>query len=167
VSFIVDGRRQNLGRSKVRGIDFGLYYNWEMGAVKLDAGFQGTYYTSYKFQAVPGAALTDVLGTINFPQKFRSQADIGAKLGIFSTRLTWNHLAGYRNNTITPAQRVRNYDTFDLSVGFDVNERVRVSADVRNLFNEDPPFVDIARGYDPQSTNPVPRLFSLSAGVKF
>jgi iron complex outermembrane receptor protein len=167
VSFIVDGRRQNLGRSLVRGIDFGVYYNWENGGAKFDAGFQGTYFTAYKFQAVPGAALADVLGTINFPQKFRSQADLGVELGIFRTRLTWNHLSGYLNNTIASAQRVSSYDTFDLSVGVDVNERIRLTADVRNLSNEDPPFVDTNRGYDPQSAIPVPRMFSLSAGVKF
>ncbi|WP_374281009.1 TonB-dependent receptor [Novosphingobium sp.] len=167
VSFIVDGRRQNLGRSQVRGLDFGLYYDWQLGGVKWDAGFQGTYYTKYLFQAVPGAAVADVIGTINFPQKFRSQADLGAKLGIFSTRLTWNHLAGYLNTTVTPSQQVAKYDTFDLSLGVDVLSRVRLSFDVRNLLNEDPPFVDTTRGYDAQSANPIPRMFSLSAAVKF
>ena len=111
--------------------------------------------------------LADVIGTINFPQKFRSQADLGAKLGIFSTRLTWNHLAGYLNTTVTPSQQVAKYDTFDLSLGVDVLSRVRLSFDVRNLLNEDPPFVDTTRGYDAQSANPIPRMFSLSAAVKF
>lgn len=167
VTFIVDGRRQNLGRSKVRGIDFGAYYNWSLGDVRFDAGIQGTYYTKYLFQAVPGAALSAVLGTINFPQKFRSQADIGVKYDIFSARLTWNHLASYLNNTVTPAQKVSNYDTFDLSLGVAVNDQLRLSFDVRNLLNEDPPFVDTTRGYDPQSANPIPRMFALSAGYKF
>lgn len=167
VTFIVDGRRQNLGRSIVKGIDFGIYYNWEMGAVKLDAGFQGTYYTKYQFESVPGSGLNPVLGLINFPQKFRSQAELGAKLGIFSSRLTWNHLAGYTNNTLTPVQKVSNYDTLDLSLGVEVNERIRLSADVRNLLNEDPPFVDTTRGYDPQSASPIPRMISVSAAVKF
>jgi iron complex outermembrane receptor protein len=116
---------------------------------------------------VPGSGLSAVLGLINFPQKFRSQADLGAKLGIFSGRLTWNHLAGYTNNTLAPAQKVSNYDTFDLSLGVEVNERIRIGVDARNLFNEDPPFVDTTRGYDPQSANPIPRMISLSAQVKF
>lgn len=167
VSFIVDGRRQNLGRSIVRGLDFGLYYGLTTGAVEWDLGFQGTYYTKYLFRAVPGAPIADVLGRINFPQKFRSQADIGAKVDIFSARLTWNHLAGYLNNTIPTPQQVTNYDTFDLSVGVDVTDRFRLGFDIRNLLNEDPPFVDVTRGYDPQSANPVPRMFSVNASVKF
>ena len=167
VLFIADGRRQNLGTTLVNGIDFGIYYEREFGEVTVDTGFQGTYYTKYDFEAVPNAGLTDVLGRINFPQKFRSQADIGVKWREFSTRLTWNHLSGYLNNTITPAQDVTNYDTFDLYLGWDLDDRFRFSVDVRNLFNEDPPFVDIPRGYDPQSTNPVPRLISFTAGLKF
>lgn len=167
VTFIVDGRRQNLGRSQVRGLDFGIYYNWTMAGVKFDAGFQGTYFTKYLFQAVPGSAIADVLGHINFPQKFRSQADIGAKLGKWSGRITWNHLSGYVNDTVTPVQQVSHYDTFDLAMGLDVSEHFRIGLDVRNLFNKEPPFVDIARGYDAQSANPIPRMISVNAGVKF
>ncbi|WP_243455816.1 TonB-dependent receptor [Sphingosinicella sp. BN140058] len=167
VQFIADGRRQNLGTSLVNGLDFGLYYRRTIGAVEVDAGVQGTYFTRYDFEAVPEAGLADVLGTIAFPQKFRSQADIGAKWNAFQARVTWNHLAGYRNTTVTPVQRVSNYDTIDLFLGWDVDERFRFSVDVRNLFDEKPPFVDTARGYDPQSSNPIPRLISFTAGVKF
>jgi iron complex outermembrane receptor protein len=135
--------------------------------VKLDAGIQGTYNLDYKFEAVPGAGLADVLDTIGFTQKFRSQADAGVAWNGLRSRLTWNHLSGYFNTTVTPKQAVSNYDTFDLYLGYEVNQHVTVSADVRNLFNEDPPFVDTTRGYDPQSANPVPRLFSLTASVKF
>lgn len=167
VTFIVDGRRQNLGRSLVRGLDFAVNYATTTGPIEWDLGIQGTYYTKYMFRALPTAGINNVLGLINFPQKFRSQADIGAKLGIFSSRLTWNHVAGYTNNTSTVVPKVANYDTFDLSVGVDVLEHARISFDVRNLLNEDPPFVDTTRGYDPQSANPIPRMFSMSASVKF
>ena len=59
------------------------------------------------------------------------------------------------------------YDTVDLYVGYDLTDHVTLSADVRNLFDEDPPFVDITGGYDPQASNPVPRLISVGAAVKF
>jgi iron complex outermembrane receptor protein len=166
VQFIADGRRQNLGTTLVNGIDFGLYYQREIGAVSLDAGVQGTYYTRYHFEPIPDAGFSNVLGTINFPQKFRSQADIGLKWREFATRLTWNHLAGYKNTSVNPVQEVRSYNTVDLFLGWDVNEHFRFSIDARNLFNEGPPFVDVARGYDPQSTNPVPRLISVTATMK-
>lgn len=68
---------------------------------------------------------------------------------------------------MTPVQQVSNYDTFDLLLGYDVTKNVTLSFDVRNLFNEDPPFVNTTNGYDPQSANPIPRMFALTALVKF
>lgn len=167
VTYIQDGRRQNLGTSLMRGLDFSASYRWNWGGVELDSSIQGTYLLDYRFEAVPGAGLRDVLDTFGFTQKFRTQADIGAKIGGLRSRLTWNHLAGYLNNTVTPVQHVSNYDTFDLLVGYDLTKNVALSFDIRNLFNEDPPFVDTTNGYDPQSANPIPRMFALTALVKF
>jgi len=167
VTFISDGRRQNLGTSLFRGLDFTAAYRWNWGGVDLDAGFQGTYVLDYLFEAVPGAGLVDVLDTIGFTQQFRTQADIGAKVGGFKSRLTWNHLNGYTNTTSTVFREVSNYDTFDLLVGYDFTDRINLSLDVRNLFNEDPPFVDTTNGFDPQASNPIPRMFAITANVKF
>lgn len=167
VQFIGDGRRQNLGKSLVSGIDFSLHYNWSMGRAKWDAGVQGTYFTEYKFQPVPDAKLADVLNTINFPQKFRMQADAGVQLDDAFGRITLNHLSGYGNTGVSPTQHVSDYNTVDLLIGFDVTPHFTFSFDVRNLFNERPPFVDQVGAYDPQSANPIPRLFSVTAGIKF
>lgn len=167
VTFIADGRRQNLGTSLMRGLDFSLGYRWTIGAVEIEAGAQGTYLLDYLFEAVPGSGLKDVLNTFGFAQRFRSQADIGAQLGGLRSRLTWNHLNGYDNDSVTPVQKVSNYDTFDLTLGYEVNDRFTLSADVRNLFDEDPPFVDTTNGWDPQSASPFPRLYSLTASIKF
>lgn len=167
VTFIADGRRQNLGTSLFRGLDFTAAYRWNWGGVDLDAGIQGTYILDYLFEAVPGAGLVDVLDTIGFTQQFRTQADIGAKVGGFKSRLTWNHLNGYTNTTSTVFREVSNYDTFDLLIGYDFTDRINLSLDVRNLFDEDPPFVDTTNGFDPQASNPIPRMFAITANVKF
>ncbi|HEX8414680.1 MAG TPA: TonB-dependent receptor, partial [Sphingomicrobium sp.] len=153
--------------SLMRGLDFVASYRWNWGGVNLDAGIQGTYILDYRFEAVPGAGLTNVVDTIGFTQQFRSQADVGARIGGMRSRLTWNHLAGYFNNTVTPQQEVSNYDTFDFLIGYDFGDRFNLSFDVRNLFNEKPPFVDTTSGYDPQSSNPIPRVFALTGMVKF
>ncbi|MEO6152555.1 MAG: TonB-dependent receptor [Croceibacterium sp.] len=166
VQFIADGRRQNLGESKVSGLDFLVGYDWEWGDWRLDTGVNGSYYLTYDFQAVPGSGFTDVRNTIGFPQKFHMQADAGVAHGPFRARATFNHLSGYRNNTVAPVQVVEAYDTVDLFLGYDVTEHATVSFQVRNLFDRDPPFVDAATGYDPQSANPVPRLFMVNARIK-
>lgn len=167
VTFIADGRRHNLGTSLLRGLDFGLSYDWTMGDVRFDAGVQGTYVIDYLFETVPGSGYVDVLNTFGFIQKFRSQTDLGMQYGDLRGRLIWNHLSGYDNKTVTPIQKVSNYDTFDISVSYKFSDRLTLSADVRNLLNENPPFVDTPGGYDPQASNPLPRLFSVTAQVKF
>jgi iron complex outermembrane receptor protein len=37
-----------------------------------------------------------------------------------------------------------------------------MSLDVQNLTDEEPPFVNIAGGYDPQTVSPIGRLIALS-----
>lgn len=167
VSFIVDGRRQNLGESRIHGFDFGANYAMDLGDVKLDGGVQGTIFTKYLFSPVTGAPFTNVINTINYPQKFRMQADIGATFDKYHARVTLNHLSGYYNTGVTPYQHVSAYNTVDLYLGADITSRYSLAIDVRNLFNRNPPFVDQTRGYDPQSTNPIPREISVTAGVKF
>ena len=164
VQFIEDGRRQNLGSSKVSGIDFTASYNIALGDWKLQAGADGTYFTRYKTQVVTGSAYTDVLNTINFPQKFRMRADIGASYQGFRGRITVNHLSGYQNTSVAPVQHVSAYDTVDLYVGQDITDKFTLTAEVRNLFNRRPPFVDVNYGYDSQSANPIPRLLMVTAG---
>ena len=169
VMFIADGRRQNLGTSLLRGLDYTLNYEWRWGELKLDAGLQGTYFTKFKAETVRGAGFVDVVNTIGFPQRFRVQADAGFDYRKLRGRVTLNHLGGYLNNTVPaplPAQHVRDYDTVDVSLGYELTPHIILSADVRNLLNERPPFVDQARGYDPQSANPVPSLISFTAQVK-
>ncbi|MGX7895328.1 TonB-dependent receptor plug domain-containing protein [Tsuneonella sp. HG222] len=167
IQFIADGRRQNLGESKIDGIDAQVGYRFDVGTAEVDLGANASYFLSYDFKAVPSAAFADVLGTFGFPQKFRLQADAGLKLGIVKTRLTFSHLSGYRNTGVTPAQRVKAYDTADFYVGVDVLDRATLALEVRNLFDRDPPFVDAATGWDPQSANPLPRMFVINARTKF
>lgn len=167
VTFIADGRRQNLGTSLMRGLDFSLGYQWQWGDVKLDAGVQGTYLLEYLFESVPGAGFVNVKNTIGFAPRFRSQADLGARIGGFRARAVWNYLNSYDNTSVTPTQRVRRYNTVDLSLGYDINSHFSISGDVRNIFNQKPPFVDAANGWDPQAASPFPRMFSVTASAKF
>ncbi|MFV0644539.1 MAG: TonB-dependent receptor [Sphingomonadaceae bacterium] len=166
VQYISDGRRQNLGRTKMNGLDFVLSGQFDAGDVTVNAGIQGTYNISFDFEAVQGAGLENKVGYINFPQKFRFQADIGAEWEAFSARLVWNYLDGYKNDTLTPVQKISNYNTFDLNLGWNVNDRFSFGIDVRNLFDEKPPFADLQGGYDPQGANPLPRVIAVTAGVK-
>jgi iron complex outermembrane receptor protein len=166
VTFIADGRRQNLGTTLMRGLDFTASYDWDMGGVDLSVGTQGSYVLKYMFEAVPGSGLRDVLNTIGFAHRFRTQSDVTAQWDALRARVVWNYLNGYSNTTVTPAQKVSDYNTFDLSLAYEVNDNLTISGDVRNLFDADPPFVDSTNGWDPQSASPFPRVFSITVGMR-
>lgn len=170
VTFIVDGRRQNLGTTLIRGIDFNLGYLWETGLGQFEASVNGTYFTRYETAAAPGAPLVDVVGIINFPQRFRARGSLGWRQEALDARLYVNFTDSYVQNTVTPARKVKDYTTLDLHLGYDLGEAtdtpwldgVTLALDVQNLTDAQPPFVNIAGGYDSQSVNPIGRLVAAS-----
>jgi iron complex outermembrane receptor protein len=89
----------------------------------------------------------------------------------------WNYTNSYQNNRVTPTQTVKDYSTFDLHVAhrFDgtlsEKNKLTLALDVSNLFDVDPPFVNIPEspngggGFDPTVSNPIGRIISISATV--
>jgi iron complex outermembrane receptor protein len=74
---------------------------------------------------------------------------------------------------------VDSYSTFDLHLSHQFDGGIvpasglTLALDIANLFDADPPFVDIPEspngggGFDPTMANPIGRLISVSASVKF
>jgi iron complex outermembrane receptor protein len=170
VTYISDGRRQNLGTTLVRGFDFSLSYRWETALGDFDAGFNGEYFTKYEQAAAPGATPVKVLGLINFPQQFRGRGDLGWRKDAWNAVAYVNLIDSYIQNTVTPARKISDYATIDLHLAYDLGEGTGVgllkdttlALDATNLFDTDPPFVNQAGGYDPQTINPVGRLVAVS-----
>lgn len=165
VTYIQDGRRQNLGETVANGLDFDLSNLWELGAGTLTAGINGTYFTELTTAAAPGAAQIDVLGTINFPQRMRARGELGWRQGAFSAIAFVNYTDSYDQIGVTPVREIDAYTTVDLHLGYDfdaVSEGLSVALDVQNLADNDPPFVNINGGYDPQAASPIGRLVALS-----
>jgi iron complex outermembrane recepter protein len=163
VTFIADGRRQNLGVTNTSGIDFNVGYNY----ADFDFYFNGAYLTKLETAVAPGAPLTDVLNTINNSQKFRFQGGVGWSPGAVRALLTVNHLSGYLNNTVSPAEDIDAYTTVDAYLGYEFDFGLTAAIDVRNLFDQDPPYVNTTFGYDAQSANPIGRLVSFTLTQRF
>ncbi len=69
--------------------------------------------------------------SVNPPARSRATSAAIATFEALGARLTWNHLAGYENTTVTPRQQISNYDTFDLLVGYDLTRNLSLAFDVR------------------------------------
>ena len=183
VTVFVDGRSQNLGVSRTKGIDFTATYQLDLSADDtLSFNVNGTYLTSYKVAITPSAPLNDQLNLIFNPLKFKSRASVTWDHGDLSARLLWTHVNGYTNNLANPRQEVSSYNPIDLSLRWTIGDKdadgffakgMTLGFEVRNLLDEDPPYVNIAPsgngsgGYDATAADPIGRLFAVSVRKSF
>ncbi|WP_417318711.1 TonB-dependent receptor plug domain-containing protein [Emcibacter sp.] len=183
VELYVDGRNNNLGRSITRGIDFNASYalpTENSGTFLFN--LSGTYLTTYKVAINSTADLVDFRNTIFQPLTFKARASILWEMEDYSARILANYVGGYDNTAVTPTEDVDAYTPIDLTFvwhpqdgGFlgKAGEGLSVTFEVQNVFDEDPPYVNLAPsvngsgGYDATTTNPVGRLFAISARKKF
>ncbi len=183
VTLFVDGRSQNLGRSITRGFDFNMTYLWDAGANDtFTFNAAGTYLTTYKVAITPTAPILDQLDLIFRPLRFKARASVTWDHDPFSVRILANHVGGYISTAVTPNQSVSSYTPIDLALNWRYNEPgekgfslngLSVGFEVRNLFNIDPPYVNIAPsvngsgGYDATASNPIGRMFALTVRKSF
>ncbi len=181
IQLFVDGRSQNLGVSITRGVDFTADYELPLGEGILAFNASGTYITDYRVAVTPTAPLLHRRNHIFQPLKFKARASVSWLQGPLSARLMATHVGGYVNDAIRPSEQVASYTPVDLSVSWTFGRdgswspfgsEVTLGAEVRNLFDADPPYVNIAPsgngsgGYDATAASPVGRMFAASLRVK-
>ncbi len=170
---IVDGRTLNLSRAKVSGIDFDFGYARPIGKGSVSFSLGGTRMLGIKSQVTAAAPATDVLGTLGNPVKLRLRGRAGFAVAAFDGGIGINHVAAYRNLTVTPAEPVKSWTTFDLQLGTRVRtgsdgRSLRLAFNVNNLFDKAPPYVryltgNSAFGYDPEQASAIGRTVALQA----
>jgi iron complex outermembrane receptor protein len=167
--------------------------------VKARVGTSGTYFTKFdqNFGENPVFSVLNTSGFNGvFPSiQFKLRTSAGIDLGKLSADLFWNHIGDYNNwsnNTVTPIERdaignpLRGGDVVDATNTFDLNLSYKLSArgmfedlglslNIRNLTDEDPPFMNHnqggfmggAWGYDNYTANPIGRLVTLAVRGNF
>ncbi|WP_311267538.1 TonB-dependent receptor domain-containing protein [Sphingobium sp. WCS2017Hpa-17] len=178
----VEGRPSNLGTTITRGIDFGLSVPVRTGnAGDFRFSVRGTHFLTYKVGITPDAPVIDQVNNIDYPLKWRARGVAGWSKGGFDGSIVVAWQNGYNNTYVTPVEKIKSYTTVDLRLAYDLSETgipgtegVKVGLDVQNLFDRDPPFADLAPtsnggggGFDPQTTNAIGRMVSLSISKSF
>lgn len=176
----IDGRLLNLGRSISEGMDFASDYTiptGDTGRLRLRAA--GTVFTRYDLQITPTAPTLDALNRIFNPLKFRGRASLLWSNDAINASIAANHVGGYTNDRINPNESVSSLTTIDLHFDYTLSSPSgllngwTVGLDVTNLFDRDPPFVNIAPsqngggGFDPTNASPLGRLVSFTLGKRF
>jgi iron complex outermembrane receptor protein len=177
VDLFIDIRNFNLGVSNTRGLDFQGQYTFDAGSVgEFRFSSNATYLTHYDVSLTRNAPVVDRLNTIFYPLRLKMRNSLQWQKGPVQALLSATYVNGYENNAVTPTEDVDSYMPVDLSIGVypaassanPLLNSLRVGLDVRNLFDEEPPFVNIAPnlngsgGYDATVANPIGRLFGVN-----
>ncbi|MCE3606178.1 TonB-dependent receptor [Massilia sp. P8910] len=169
---------QNLGEVKTRGVDLGLLWRLPRGNLgNFTLAVDATYVDRYDYQNERNGPFTVNAGRFADASpvfRWRHNASLGWANGPFGMTLSNRYLSGYDDqpdeNGVVPG-RVGHYSTWSLAGTYAANQKVSVTAGVKNLLNDDPPFTvqstAFQQGYDPRYTDPLGRTFYLRATYKF
>ncbi|MFM5931441.1 MAG: TonB-dependent receptor domain-containing protein [Novosphingobium sp.] len=186
---IVDGRKRNVGRAKMEGLDFAVQYQFGTGDVDWTVGLNGTRVFHYNYQTVPGGPLVDRVNNANFPLKFKARGQLGFRTGGLSVNTFYNYTNSYRvvsllaNNLFNPAivapatqdERVAANLTVDATITYAFQQDsgplkdLSFSVSAQNLLDKDPPFARVSQNqiFDSANANVLGRMIAVELRKKF
>ena len=181
-SVFVNGLELNLGTTRTQGVDLQASYaipTDRMGTFSV--GLTGTLTTKFDVQFTPGGPTYNELNTIGYPLKFRARGSAGWNIGALSAFVFVNFENSYANTQVTPVGTVGSYTTVDLNAVYDLGKAIAspvakdlsVTLHVNNLFDRDPPYVNIpisangGGGFDPGAASAIGRIVSIAVRKKF
>lgn len=186
---LIDARWANAGESITEGVELGLRGRGSLFAGNWSAGLDGTYLLEKKSKLLPSApwgpseigifTLTGDLGL-----EWKHNAFFTYRQGDWSGSVSQTYRQGYingklpgvANGTIVPPEvvvKVDEYITYNASVTYRGFQNFTITAGIKNLFNEDPPFAityDSNGGsggnWEPRVADPRGRAFTLLLNYK-
>ncbi len=187
---VVDLRWLNAGESKTQGLEFSTRLRGEAWGGNWSAGLDGTKMLKKRSRVVPSLpfgpseiGLFTFSGDLGLPWKHNafftfSQGDWSASISqIYRSGYLNQELPGVTAGTVSPPnidRRVDSYITYNASVTWRGFEGLTVTAGIKNLTNEDPPFAityDSATGagstWEPRVADPRNRSFTLLMEYRF
>lgn len=169
IDYIIDARTVNRGATSARGLDFQVGYDWFTDSRgSFSATLNGTYFNKYDTQLTPTAPMLERAGTINYPLSFRARTNLRWSLDNVTAGLIVNYFDSYQDTRETPAASVDSFTSLDIFGNYDfVESGFKISLNVSNLFDEDPPFVNSTSGYDPGNASPYGRMVMIGVSKTF
>jgi iron complex outermembrane receptor protein len=169
----IDQPNENLGDVKTNGFDVNAQVRFAPTAYGMfGITFDGTYVTKYEYQREKGGEFIQNVGIYQDAAPiFRWQhiATVNWSAGPWSAAFVQRHKSGYTDQD--HVNKVDSYTIYDLFGTWQGYRGLTLTAGVKNLFDEDPPFTiqstTFQRGYDPRFTDPRGRTYMVRASYKF
>lgn len=173
----------NAGQVTNGGVDLSARYTSPITRFgRIHADLEGTYVTTYQQRITPNSSEVGLLNTVYNPLRFKAKSNIGWDRAGLAANARLNYSNAYNNANGTnpacpsgPDCRIASWTTLDASVSYSTPKNsenwllsgLRVSLDVTNLFNREPPLLALPPGslglpFDATNSNPYQRLVSIS-----
>jgi iron complex outermembrane receptor protein len=169
----------NLGEVRTRGLDLSVLYRLPKNPFgNLSLSIDGTYVNKYEYQNERGGEFTQNAGRYaDATPVFRWRHNLLLTLvrGDYTFNLANRYMSHYvdQNTAVAPEfyNNVGHYSTWSLSTTFTGNKMFELTAGIKNLFDEEPPFTNqvtnFQLGYDPRYTDPLGRTVYARLTYKF
>ncbi len=163
----------NADSIEIAGIDLSARANLDVAGGMLSAWIEATWRLAYDVTNA-GVAI-DALGKFNRAnvgapnQRFSAAASAAWSRGVVLLTAMARHVGPYEDDA---GGAIDSFTTVDANIRWSLGELFRegseasIALGVANLFDEDPPLVDIAGSYDPRSADPRGRRVFLSFGLE-
>jgi len=169
---------QNLGGTNTNGVDVNFATSKKSSLGTLNFTFNGTYVTNYDYQLEENGAWFNNAGIYsNGSPVFRWQhtAQLNWSRDAWSAGLVNRFKSNYndQNSVAAPYNThiVGSYSLFDLYGSYKFTNALTLTAGIRNLFDQNPPFSNqgatFQQGFDPRYTDPLGRVFYARGTYKF
>ena len=162
----------NASLQKTRGMDLEFRYRVPLGAAgQLNLSSLNTYVDYFRRAVAPSAPLSELAGRDRFP-RYRGVHTAVWTTGPWETVFVYNLIGSYQQlNQPIPGVtlKVDKWHTFDLQGSFTGIRNLRLTAGVRNLLDEEPPFYngESSGGYDTFTHSLVGRFYYARATFTF
>lgn len=151
---IVDLRVVNTGEVLVRGLDLDATYATPFADGDLTFRADASWLLNFEQRLTPTAGISEFIGGVAFPARFRGRASLDYTRGSFALTGTLNHVSHLRDLT---GAKVDDQTTLDLQLRFRAARGppvgITASLTVLNVFDTAPPFYNNATGYGYDPTN--------------
>jgi iron complex outermembrane receptor protein len=182
----LDLRADNIGSRRTQGLEVALRGGVDAFGGVLTAGLDGTYLLKKKEKFLPTARFgSSLIGVFTYAGdlglKWKHSAFINYAVDDMLFSFSQIYRNGYKNNALPASAsrpdynaRVKAYVTYNLSAAMDMNDKLRLTAGIRNVFDTDPPFAitydsntGAGSSWEPRVADPRGRSFTLAVEAKF
>jgi len=172
---LIDARRANVARQRIRGVDVSGSYRWAVAGGALTARGSGSWLDSAQ-QNLAGQDAYDLAGTLFNPARRRARAGLAWNSSGFDASSFVNYAAGV--DDVANGQRTASFTTVDATVRYAFRGSTAAWSDVdvalsaRNVLNRAPPLhtpalATYAPPYDGTNYSAIGRFVSLSISKRF